>query len=88
MVDVGGIGSLALKVAKAYPHLRMLIQDGPMVIAIGEGVSSTVLQIITVLRCSPCLPPPAIEGRAARCNYIWPSHVPRSYTRCPFFYDM
>jgi hypothetical protein len=53
MVDVGGgIGSL--KVAKAYPHLRMVIRDRPMVIAFGEGVSSTVLQIITVLRCSPC----------------------------------
>lgn len=51
MVDVGGgIGSLALKVAKAHPHLRMVIQDRPMVIAMGEGVSSIVFQIVTILR--------------------------------------
>jgi O-methyltransferase domain len=81
MVDVGGgIGSLALKIAKAHPHLRMVIQDRPMVIAMGEGVSYIVLRIITILRCSPATS--ALEGGAARCNFIWPSPVPRSYTRC------
>jgi len=37
VVDVGGgIGSLALKIAKAHPHIRMVIQDRPAVIGMGE----------------------------------------------------
>jgi len=37
IVDVGGgIGSLALKIAKVNPHLRMLIQDRQKVIEMGE----------------------------------------------------
>ncbi|KAF8506141.1 S-adenosyl-L-methionine-dependent methyltransferase [Hysterangium stoloniferum] len=39
MVDVGGgIGSLALQIAKAHPNIRMIIQDRPKVIGLGEGL--------------------------------------------------
>jgi len=39
MVDVGGgVGSLSLKVAKAHPGLRIVIQDRPIVIGMGEGL--------------------------------------------------
>jgi hypothetical protein len=44
MVDVGGgIGSLALKIAKVHPHIRMVIQDRPMVIEKGEEVCHTLI---------------------------------------------
>ncbi|KAF8522554.1 hypothetical protein BU17DRAFT_9854, partial [Hysterangium stoloniferum] len=35
----GGIGSLALKIAKIHPHFRMIVQDRPNVIGMGEEIS-------------------------------------------------
>jgi hypothetical protein len=44
MVDVGGgIGSLALKIAKVHPDIRMVVQDRPMVIGMGEGVRHALI---------------------------------------------
>jgi ubiquinone/menaquinone biosynthesis C-methylase UbiE len=44
IVDVGGgIGSVALKIAKVHPHLRMVIQDRPMVIEKGEDVCHALI---------------------------------------------
>jgi hypothetical protein len=44
MVDVGGgIGAQTLKIAKVHPHIRMVIQDRPMVIGMGEGVGHALI---------------------------------------------
>ncbi|KAF8585273.1 O-methyltransferase [Ramaria rubella] len=37
IVDVGGgVGLLSLKIAQSHPHFRMIIQDRPMVMSLGE----------------------------------------------------
>lgn len=45
VVDVGGgIGSTTLKLLKAYPHLRYIVQDRPHVIADGVKVGVSVVE--------------------------------------------
>ncbi|KAF8581832.1 S-adenosyl-L-methionine-dependent methyltransferase [Ramaria rubella] len=67
IVDVGGgIGSCTLKIAKTHPHLRVIVQDRPVVVRVAEGVGSYLLSIP--------------DSDYSLINQLWKGELPHAVT--------